>query len=173
MAESDRKSSQKSSQKSSMADLLSAHRLFAGLPEAMIDTLAGCSVNIHAAPGAYVFRTDEPADYLYLIRAGGAALELRLPGRSALVVQTLHAGDVLGASWILPPYRWYYDARAIDDLRAIKVDAACLRGKCDADPATGYAVMQRFLPVVAQRLQATRLQLIDSYAPPAEVGAAL
>ena len=57
---------------------------------------------------------------------------------------------------MLPPYRWLFDARAVDDVRAIGVDAACLRNKCDSDPRLGYQVMQRFLPVLAERLEGRR-----------------
>lgn len=154
----------------SIADLLAAHPLFAGLDPAITDLLAGCARNVHFAAGAYLFRADDPADTFYLLRGGDVALELRMPGRGRLTVQTLHPGEVVGASWILPPYRWRFDARAIAEVRATSLDAACLRAKCDADPHIGYDVMKRFLPIVAERLQTTRLRLLDLYAPPAEVG---
>lgn len=156
-----------------MAEILDAHPLFAGLDKDITELLAGCASNVHFRAGSYLFRADQPADTFYLIRAGDVALELAMPGRGRLVVQTAHPGEVVGASWILPPYRWRFDARSLGDVRATSVDAACLRGKCDADPAMGYQVMQRFLPVVAQRLQTTRLRLVDLYAPAAEVGKAL
>ena len=157
----------------SMADILAAHPLFAGLDKGITDLLAGCARNAHFANGDYLFKADGPADTFYLLRSGDVALELCMPGRGRLTVQTVSAGQVVGASWILPPYRWRFDARALGDVRATGVDAACLRGKCDADPCMGYQVMQRFLPIVAERLQCTRLQLLDLYAPPAEVGRAL
>ena len=157
----------------SMADILAAHPLFAGLDPKITDLLGGCAGNVHFSDGSYLFKADEAADTFYLLRAGEVALELRMPGRGRLTVQTLSAGQVVGASWILPPYRWRFDARAVGDVRATGVDAACLRGKCDADPSVGYQVMQRFLPVVAERLQTTRLRLLDLYGPPAEVGRAL
>lgn len=157
----------------SMADILAAHPLFAGLDPAITDLLGGCAVNAHFSAGDYLFKAEGPADTFYLLRGGDVALELRMPGRGKLTVQTVHSGHVVGASWILPPYRWRFDARAVDDVRATGVDAACLRKKCDADPSMGYQVMQRFLPIVADRLQSTRLRLLDLYAPPADVGRAL
>jgi len=69
----------------------------------------------------------------------------------------------VGVSWLVPPYRWTYDARAVERVRAISLDAECLRGKCDDDPALGYDMMTRFVPILVQRLQATRLQLLDVY----------
>ena len=85
------------------------------------------------------------------------------PGRGAVTFQTLSAGEVVGVSWLIPPYRWSYDARALEAVRAIALDAACLRRKCDADHDFGYAMMLRFVPVLVQRLQATRLQILDVY----------
>ena len=91
------------------------------------------------------------------------ALEIATPGGAPVVFETVREGEIVGASWLVPPYRWMFDARALDMTRAIGIDAACLRGKCDADHDLGYEMMQRFLPVMANRLQATRLQILDVY----------
>lgn len=157
----------------SMADMLAAHPLFAGLDPEITDLLGGCAGNAHFPDGTYLFKADDPADIFYLLRSGEVALELRMPGRGRLIVETVHPGHVVGASWILPPYRWRFDARAVGTVRATGIDATCLRNKCDAKPAIGYQVLQRFLPIVAERLQSTRLRLLDLYAPPAEVGRGL
>ncbi len=157
----------------SMGEILADHPLFAGLDPEITNLLGGCAGNVHFTNGAYLLKADDPADTFYLLRDGAVALELRMPGRGRLTVQTVHSGQVVGASWILPPYRWRFDARAVGEVRATGIDAICLRAKCDADPRLGYQVMQRFLPVVADRLQTTRLRLLDLYAPPADVGRAL
>ena len=157
----------------SMADILAAHPLFAGLDKEITDLLGGCATNAHFAAGTYLFKEGDPADVFYLLRAGDVALDLRMPGRGRLTVETVHPGHLVGASWMLPPYRWRFDARAVGDVRATGVDAACLRNKCDAEPRLGYQVMQRFLPVLAERLESARIQLLDLYAPPAEVGRTL
>lgn len=157
----------------SMADILAAHPLFAGLDPEITDLLGGCAANVHFSDGQYLFKVDQPADALYLLRSGDVSLELRMPGRGRLAIQTVHPGQFVGASWILPPYRCRFDARALGDVRATGIDAVCLRNKCDADPRVGYQVVQRFLPVIAERLHSTRLRLLDLYAPPAEVGRAL
>ena len=91
------------------------------------------------------------------------ALELVAPGREPTVFATLGEGEIVGASWLIPPYRWSFDARAVTLTRAIGIDAACLRGKCDADPRLGYEMMKRFLPVFVKRLHETRLQVLDVY----------
>ena len=89
-----------------------------------------------------------PADQLYLIRHGRVALEVGAPGRGALTIQTLGEGEIVGVSSLIPPYRWTSDARALDLVRAISMDATCLRNKCEADHNLGYEVMKRFVPVL-------------------------
>jgi hypothetical protein len=79
------------------------------------------------------------------------------------VVETLESGDIVGWSWIFPPHRWVYDVDVLERAHLVVIDAGCLREKCDADPAFGYRVMKRFAQVVAERLAATRLRLLDLY----------
>ena len=87
--------------------------------------------------------------------------------QTQLMIATLGDGTVVGWSWLFPPYRWSFDARAIEDTRAIAFDGACLRGKCDSDHELGYVLMQRFAQIILDRLQAARLQLLDVYGEPA------
>jgi len=79
------------------------------------------------------------------------------------ILQTADAGEVVGWSWLFPPYQWKFDLRAIESVRAVSFDGACLRGKCEQDPAMGFDFMKRFAQVFMQRLEATRLQLLDLY----------
>ncbi len=76
-----------------------------------------------------------------------SALETYFPARGPVTIETLEAGEVLGWSWLFPPYRWHLDARALTTVRATAFDGACLRGKCEADPALGYELMSRFAQV--------------------------
>lgn len=145
--------------------LLLAHPFLAGLDPALGGVLVGCARNLRFAPGAFLFREGEAADTFYLIREGSVALELHIPGRPPLVVATLGEGELVGASWIVPPYRWSYDARATTPTRAFGLDAACLRQKCDADHHLGYEMMKRLLPVMVKRMEAGRHQLLDVYGP--------
>jgi CRP-like cAMP-binding protein len=113
-----------------------------------------------------LFREGDPADAFYVVRRGRVALELFVPNRGALTVETIEPGEVVGWSWLFPPHRWHFDGRAAEPVRAIAVDGACLRGKCDADPALGYDLIGRFSQVMLERLQATRLRLADLYGAP-------
>jgi CRP/FNR family transcriptional regulator, cyclic AMP receptor protein len=126
-------------------------------------TLAGCARNRVFAPGEQIMREGEPADAFYLVREGAVALETVVPGRGAITVETLHAGDLLGWSWLVPPYRTAFDARALGTAHLLDLDGACLRGKCEQDPALGYAVLKILAVVFAERLRDTRLRLLDLY----------
>ena len=138
-------------------------RVFAGLGDAFAEQLAGCSQTAGFEAGETVFREGEPADTFYIVRRGRVALELYVPGRGALTIETIERGSVVGWSWLFPPYRWHFDARALTPVRATAFDGACLRGKADADPALGYDLMSRFARVMIERLQWTRLRLLDVY----------
>ena len=94
---------------------------------------------------------------------------MRVPGRGDQIVETLGPGTVLGWSWLHPPYRWHFGAVARLATTAIAFDAASVRRRCDADPAFGYAALRAFTPVITERLQATRLRLLDLYAAPSQV----
>ena len=137
--------------------------LLEGLEEEEVALLAGCARNVRFGPSEHVFREGEAADTFYLVRHGSVALELFSPTRGPLVIETIEAGEVLGWSWLFPPYRWHFDARALTTVRATVFDAACLRQKCDEDTALGYRLMGRFAQVVIERLQWTRLRLLDVY----------
>jgi CRP-like cAMP-binding protein len=146
-----------------MERIVGEHRFFAGLDDETVRFIAGCTRNVRFDAGQYLFHAGDPADEFYLVRHGRVALELPVPGRDVVAFQTAGEGDVVGVSWLVAPYRWLHDARAVDLVRAIGVDARCLRKKCDDDHDVGYAMMQRFVPVLVDRLQATRLQMLDVY----------
>jgi CRP/FNR family transcriptional regulator, cyclic AMP receptor protein len=140
--------------------------VFAGLAPEHLALVAGCAGTAHAAAGTELFREGAAADAFFVLRRGAVALEAHLPAGPPLVIETLHAGDVVGWSWLVPPYRWHFDGRAVEDVRMIGFDAACLRGKAEADPALGYELLKRFSALMLERLQATRLRLLDVYGAP-------
>ncbi len=135
---------------------------FAGMDPSHIATIAGCARNEHLAAGTMLMQEGEPADRFWLIRKGAVALELHAP-TGTLLIQTLHDGEVVGWSWLFEPYRWHMDGRVMEECSLISFDAACLRGKAEADHELGYALMSRFAANLIDRLQATRFQLVDVY----------
>lgn len=143
--------------------LLAEHPFFAGFDPEQLQLIAGCARNHVFTAGQYLFREGQAAEEFFVVRHGRVALEILPPGQQPIVFATLGEGEVVGASWLVPPYRWMFDARAMDLTSTTGINAACLRGKCEADHHLGYQMMKRFLPILVGRLHATRLQIIDVY----------
>jgi CRP-like cAMP-binding protein len=146
-----------------LAELVAHHPLLEGLPTDMPELIAGCARTVGFAPGRLILIEGERADTLYLLRRGHVSLEIRQPGVGPIVIETLGPGAVLGWSWLFPPYRSHLDARALDTVLAIAIDAECLRVKADKDPEFGYRLMLRMTAIILDRLQATRYRLLDLY----------
>jgi CRP-like cAMP-binding protein len=147
----------------SLEHLLADVPLLEGLSEAERALLAGCARNVRFAEGERLFREGDAAETFYLVRHGSVALEAFVPARGPVTIETIEAGEILGWSWLFPPYRWHFDARALSVVRATAFDGVCLRGKADADPVLGYRLLSRFAQVLIERLQWTRLRLLDVY----------
>jgi CRP-like cAMP-binding protein len=146
-------------------DLLSRHSFFKGLNPEYLALIAGCGRNVHFDAGAFLLREGEPADRFFAIRGGSVAVETYVPSRGAVTLQTLGEGEILGWSWLFPPYVCQFDARAREGVRATVFDATCLRNKCDADPKLGYELLKRLARLVSGRLEVARRQLLDVYGP--------
>jgi CRP/FNR family cyclic AMP-dependent transcriptional regulator len=146
--------------------ILAGHPFFEGLERPYLDLITSCAANVRFAAGEYLLREGESADQFYLLRQGKVALETYAPPRGAITIETIEEGEVLGWSWLFPPYRWHFSARALESVRALALDGACLRDKIATDHRLGYELMRRFAYVMMQRLQATRLQLLDVYGTP-------
>lgn len=146
--------------------VLQEHPDFHDLTAEQKEMVAGCAALMVFHEGSYIYREGEPAQHFYLIRHGRVALEVHVPGRAPLIVDSLRAGEPLGWSWLIPPYRTHFDARALELTRVIGFDAECLRQKMEENPAFGYALHKRMAPVIAARLAAARRQIIDIYGRP-------
>ncbi len=146
-----------------LAPILGEHPVLKGLNPAHLDLIVGCASNVRFNPGEFIFRAGQEANHFYVVRSGRVSVETFAPQRGAITIETVGDGELLGWSWLIPPFEWHFDARALNLTRAIALDARCLRGKCDGDPALGYELLKRFSQVMEQRLEATRLQLLDLY----------
>jgi CRP-like cAMP-binding protein len=143
--------------------LLSEHPFFKDFPPPYRILIAGCGKNVQFNAGQLLAETGAPANEFFAIRHGRASIELHSAERGPLILQTVEPGQIAGWSWLFPPYRWKFDVRAVEDVRAISFDGECLRGKCERDPAMGYDFMRRFAQVFMERLESARLQLLDLY----------
>jgi len=148
----------------SPAELLAVHPFVVGMEESQVRRIAECLTTVtQLSTDQAIFHSGGVARVLYLIRSGDVALEVAGPGAGTRIVATLHAGDALGWSWMFPPYRWAFDARALAPTEAIVIDGEKLRQCAAADHELGYQVVWRVAREMADRLQATRLQLLDVY----------
>ena len=143
--------------------LLEEHAFFSDFNSQDLKLIAGCSSNVKFSAGEQIFREGEAADQFYVLRYGRVAVEVFAPGKGPVTIQTLHEGDVLGWSWLLPPYRWRHDAKALELTRAFAFDGTCLRRKCDRDPRFGYQLMRHCAGVISARLHSAQAQLMDFY----------
>ena len=143
-------------------DLLAEQPLLRDLEPEDLDLMAGCGHNEVFQAGTHLAREGATADRFFVVRRGTVALELHAP-TGPLMMETMGAPDLVGWSWLFPPYRWTYDVAAIELTRVVVIESACLRAKCESDPVFGYRLMKRFAQVVADRLQATRFRLLDLY----------
>jgi CRP-like cAMP-binding protein len=137
--------------------------VFAGLDQDQLELIAGCGTNVVFTAGERMFREGDQADTFFLIRQGLAALDAYVPHRGQVTVATVGPGEIVGWSWLVPPYRWHFTGRAVELVRTVQFDGACLRRKCEEDPLLGYELLNRFAQVLVGRLQSTRLQLMDVY----------
>jgi len=143
--------------------ILAKHPFFADLDPRYLQLAVGCAANVRFDAGELVVREGDEASNFYLIREGQVALEVFAPGRGTMTIETLEDGEVLGWSWLIPPYRWRFDARAAKPTRAIVFDGTCLRGKCGEDHELGYELLKRVAAVLGQRLDSLRYRLLDLY----------
>jgi len=148
--------------------ILAEHPFLKGLEPHHLQLITGCASNVIFKPGEFLFREGGEANSFYFIREGSIVIETFIPNKGAVAIQTRTTGEVTGWSWLIPPYRWHFDARALETTRAIALDGKCLRGKFEEDHDLGYVMMKRFAQVIAERLDATRLQLMDVYGPQSE-----
>jgi CRP/FNR family transcriptional regulator, cyclic AMP receptor protein len=143
--------------------VLEQHGFFNDLEPEYLKLLVRCASNVRFDAGTYLFREDQEANHFYLIREGRVALEVCAPQLPPIVIATFDGGEVFGWSWLVAPYLWHCDARAVQLTRAIALDGKCLRAKCDENPALGYKLLKRVTHVMEQQLNATQEQLLDIY----------
>ncbi len=128
-----------------------------------MELVVSCASNVRFDAGTYIFKEGSDANAFYLIREGLVALEISAPQCKPIILETLGAGDILGWSWLLPPFQWKFNAHASTSLRAIVLDGRCLRAKCEDNHDLGYELLKRFAKIMERRLEAVRYQLLDVY----------
>jgi CRP-like cAMP-binding protein len=143
--------------------LLTDHCFTRSLPQEYRDRLVRHARLQTFDDGALLFREGDPADAFHLVVRGRVSMQMHVPGRGSVVVDTVDQCDTAGWSWLVPPYRWFFDARAVGEVLVVTVEATELRRLCEDDPAFGYLVLQQVTGVMLHRLQAARVRLADLY----------
>ena len=144
----------------SLESLIVSHPFFEGMKLKHLEDIAGCATEATFESDQILFREGEPANKFYLIQSGRIALEAHEPADGTMSVQELGAGDVLGWSWLFPPFVWHFQARALEPTGAIVLDGAHLMVAAERNGNFGYELMKRVAQVLIHRLQATRKQLL-------------
>lgn len=141
--------------------ILADHPFLKGLAPHQCRLLADCAMVTRFQPGEVIFREGDPANRFYLILSGKVVIESYVRDKGTKLIQTIGPGDVLGWSWLFPPFYWHFDARALEVTAAVFFYGTPLRAECEADHDLGYELMRRMAEVMLQRLQATRRQLLE------------
>jgi CRP-like cAMP-binding protein len=146
------------------ASALAGHQFLRGMPGDHLGLLAAAAALVDVPAGHRFFGAGRMPHQFWLIRAGQVALDMDVPGRRRITVETLGRGELVGLSWSLPPSQWQFGAVALRPTEAFEFDAAVVLRCCDEDPAFGYEITRRVLAAVAHRLQATRSRLVEASA---------
>ena len=147
----------------SLSNIFLEHPLFSDLDKKYVDLLVECASLVRFDEDKLIFKEGDPADTFYIIRYGRVAVEMYVPHQGPTTIETLGEGGVLGWGWLFQPYKWHFDARALELTRAIAVDGRCFLSKIESDHSLGYIFMKKFNEIIQTRLQSTRLRLIDMY----------
>lgn len=142
---------------------LERHAFCGDLHPHHLELLADCATAASFSTDELLLREGGEARTFYLVESGRVALEIERPGHGALLIETVEPDSVVGWSWLFPPYRWHFDARAVEAVSAIAIDGARVRIAAEAEREFGYELMRRISSVVLERLQATRIRLLDVY----------
>jgi CRP-like cAMP-binding protein len=152
------------------AEALSGHPFLHGMSHDHLAVLAGTARDVTFPARHRLFEDGGSAARFWLIQSGHVALDLQVPGQGRMKIDTIGMGELLGWSWLFPPYRWAFGAVAASPVEAFEFDARAVRARCESDPVLGYEVTRRLALVVAKRLQTTRVRLITAAGQPAGLG---
>ncbi|MDQ2812033.1 MAG: Crp/Fnr family transcriptional regulator [Actinomycetota bacterium] len=147
-----------------MAAALATHPFLHGMSRDQLAILAESGSEVTFPARHRLIEDGGHASRFWLIRSGCVALDLNVPGQGLVRIETIGLGELLGWSWLFPPFTWAFGAVTVSPVEAFEFDGRAARASCAADPAFGYELTRRFTLVIANRLQATRIRLISASA---------
>jgi CRP/FNR family transcriptional regulator, cyclic AMP receptor protein len=142
---------------------LASHAFLRGMADGHLAVLSRACWVAPVRQGHLIFAEGDAAHRFWLIRSGHVALDVHAP-EGELIVETLGQGDLLGLSWLVPPYQWQFSATAVRDTMMFEFNAEAVRAACESDAGLGYQLLQRVMSAASSRLQATRVRMLDLYA---------
>ena len=148
-----------------IATRLAKHPFLAGMPDVHVQALAGLARLQRWPADTRLFSEHRSAVRFFLLEEGLVYIEMPIPGQEDMVLETVRGGEVLGWSWLFPPYVWHFSALTVAPTEAIVLAAAGVRERCEASPEFGYDLIRRVAGVAIQRLHAVRLRLMNLYDP--------
>ena len=146
-----------------LATRVALHPFLAGMNRIHLTLLTDCAVSRHFNTGQTILRASDFANGFYLIETGKVLLESETGFGKSIVIQTIGAGDLLGWSWMFPPYVWQFTSRAIEPTTALFFYATIVREYCEKDHSLGYELLKRISAVMVTRLQAAHDQMLSIY----------
>ncbi|MGW0818617.1 cyclic nucleotide-binding domain-containing protein [Streptomyces viridiviolaceus] len=142
-----------------------AIKLLTALPPPQRRRLTALAREVSFPEDTRIFEAGGKADRFWVIRSGAVSLTQRVTSLRRVTVASLGAGDLLGWSWLFPPYEWDFGAEAFSPVRAYEFDASEVLALCEEDPQLGIVLVRTVAEILAHRLETTRGRLLDSYAP--------
>ena len=152
--------------KQSIEDYLSAHTFFSGLDDDFVKFLSNSATEQRIKKGDVLFQQGGRADKFYLLRNGQVSVQVPALVGPTLEIQTLGEDQILGWSWLIQPYRWSFQARAMEDSNLLEFDGSAILAHCQEDPHFGYELFKRFASLMSERLDAARQKMMDQWNPP-------
>lgn len=146
-----------------IVDILCEHSFFQELSKEHLEFIAGCGKNVVFKEKQVIAAPGDAADEFYLICHGQVAIIQESPQHKPFIYQTLGDHEILGLSWLIPPYRWTVLAQTTQPTTAIALNGACIREKCEKDPTLGFKLMRHLVQILVANEHATRLHLLDVY----------
>ena len=146
-----------------LRDLIKDQPFLKDMNPEYLDLFVGCASKITFKKGHFLLTQDGNADQFYIIDHGKVHIEMFAGDKGPVTIQSLSDGDILGWSWLIPPYKWRFDALAVDSTTVIAFDGKFLREKCEEDHSFGYDMLKRMTSVITYRLLFTRKDLMDFY----------
>ncbi|MER7918234.1 MULTISPECIES: cyclic nucleotide-binding domain-containing protein [unclassified Streptomyces] len=140
-----------------------AIKLLTALPQAQRERLMELAEEVSFAEDSRIFEAGGTADRFWVIRSGAVHLDQQVTSRQRVTVATLGAGDLLGWSWLFPPYQWDFGSVAFSNVRAYEFDGPSVLALCVEDPLLGLSLVRSVAEILAHRLETTRGKLMDQY----------